>query len=97
MGAKRWFVDLEIIVQGSTEQGFQGRHYFWSMRLHKEAFEATAQTKLKFFIENFESNDAVLFMSNRITKIIITCTGRRNNGNGHFQRHHATYCINNEH
>ena len=63
MGSKSWFVDLEIIIQGSTEQGFQGGYYFWSMRLHKEAFEATAQTKLRFFIENFESNGAVLFIN----------------------------------
>ena len=35
MGYKDWFVDYAIIAPGSAEQGFEGRHYFRSMRLHK--------------------------------------------------------------
>ena len=37
MGNKDWFVDSEIIGQGSADQGFEG------MRLHKEALEQLFQ------------------------------------------------------
>ena len=35
MGYRDWFVDSVIIAPGSAEQGFEGKHYFRSMRLHK--------------------------------------------------------------
>ena len=47
MGYKDWFVDSEIISPGTAEQGFEGLHYFWSVRLHKEAFAAIVQTKVQ--------------------------------------------------
>ena len=43
MGCKYWFVDSKIIVPGSAEKGFEGCHYFRSMRSHKEAFAAIVQ------------------------------------------------------
>ena len=45
MGYEDWFVDSEIIAPGSGDQSFEGRHYFRSMRLHKEVFAAIVQTK----------------------------------------------------
>ena len=33
-GCKDWFVNSVTIAPGSAEQGFEGRHYFWSMCLH---------------------------------------------------------------
>ena len=53
-------VDSEVIAPGSAEQGFKERHYFWSMRLHKEAFAAIVQTKVELLSENFENIDPVL-------------------------------------
>ena len=52
MGYKDRFVDSEIIAPGLAEQGFEGRHYFWSMRLHKEEFAAIAQTKVESHTKN---------------------------------------------
>ena len=54
MGYKDWFVDSEIIAPGSAEQGFEGRHYFRSMRLHMEAFAASAQIKVESLIKNID-------------------------------------------
>ena len=54
MGYKDWFVYSEITVPESAEQGFEGRHYFRSMRLHKEEFAAVAQTKVESHTKNIE-------------------------------------------
>ena len=54
MGYKDWFVDSEIIAPGSTEKGFEGRHYLRSMRLHMEAFAASAQTKVEPLTKNID-------------------------------------------
>ena len=48
-------VDSEIIAPGSAEQGFKERHYFWSMRLHKEAFAAIVQTKVESLSETLKT------------------------------------------
>ena len=55
MGYKDRFVDSEIIEPGLAEQGFEGRHYFRSMRLHKEVFVAIVRTKVESHTKNIES------------------------------------------
>ena len=55
MGYKDWFVYSEITVPESAEQGFEGRHYFRSMRLHKEVFVAIVRTKVESHTKNIES------------------------------------------
>ena len=62
MGCKCWFVDLEIIAQGLTKQGYEKGHYFWSMLLQKEAVAAIVQTKVESLIKNFENIEAVLLI-----------------------------------
>ena len=54
MGYKDRFVDSEIIAPGLVEQGFEGRHYFRSMRLHKEEFAAIPQTKVESHTKNID-------------------------------------------
>ena len=56
MGCKGWFVDLEIIAQGSTKQDYEEGHYFWSMHLQKETATAIVQTKVESLTKNFENN-----------------------------------------
>ena len=51
-GYKNWFVDSGIIAPESAEQAPDRRHYFWSMRLHKEAFAAIDQTKVESLTKN---------------------------------------------
>ena len=49
-----------IIAQGSADQGFQGIHYFQSMRLHKEGFGAIVQANVQLITENFKSISPVV-------------------------------------
>lgn len=46
-GCKEWFVDSEIIAQGSTGQLSEGRQYSQSVRLHKKAFAAISQAEVE--------------------------------------------------
>ena len=54
MGYKDRFVDSEIIAPGLAEQTFEGRHYFRSMRLHKEEFAAIPQAKVESHTKNID-------------------------------------------
>ena len=47
IGYKDWFVDAGTIAQGSSSQLFEGSHYFRSMRIHKEAFDALVQHRVE--------------------------------------------------
>ena len=38
-----WFVDSGTIAAGSVSQAFEGRHYYRSMRLYKEGFDALVE------------------------------------------------------
>ena len=60
MDNKGWFVDSGIIHKGSADQGFEGIHYFQSMRFHKRAFGAVVQTNVESITENFANIGAVL-------------------------------------
>ena len=54
MGCNDRFVDSEIIVTGWAEQGFEGRHYFRSMRLCKEGFTTIVQAKVESHSKNID-------------------------------------------
>ena len=47
MGFQDWFVDSGTFAAGSAgvSQAFEGRHYYRSMRLHKEGFDALVQSR----------------------------------------------------
>ena len=46
-GYKEWSVDAEAIAAGSADQAFEGRHYYRSMRFHKECFDALVQFRIE--------------------------------------------------
>ncbi|MAG85789.1 MAG: hypothetical protein CMB97_00010 [Flavobacteriaceae bacterium] len=46
-GLKDWFIDAGIIASGSIDQALEGRHYYRSMRLHKECFDALVQFRFE--------------------------------------------------
>ena len=46
-GYRQWCVDSDIIASGSADQAFEGRHYYRSMRVHKECFDALVQFKVE--------------------------------------------------
>ena len=46
-GLKDWFTDAGVIASGSVDQALEGRHYFRSMRLHKECFDALVQFRIE--------------------------------------------------
>ena len=66
IGYKDWFVDAGTIAQGSSSQAFEGRHYFRSIRIHKEAFDALVQ-QVEHITDNFNSvNGTLLSMLERL-------------------------------
>ena len=50
---------LQIIAQGSADQGFKRIYYFQSLRLHKKEFGAIVQANVGSIIANFEDIGAV--------------------------------------
>ncbi|KAG1670390.1 Estrogen-related receptor gamma [Nymphon striatum] len=47
LGFKEWWVDADVIAQGSADQAIEGKHYHRSVRLHKQAFEALLRYRMK--------------------------------------------------
>ena len=46
-GFKSWWIDAGIIASGSAEKAAEGNHYYRSMRLHKECFNALIQFRVE--------------------------------------------------
>ena len=46
-GYREWCVDAKTIAEGSVDQAFEGRHYYRSMRMHKECFDALVQFRIE--------------------------------------------------
>lgn len=55
-GYNQWCVDSGIIASGSADQAFEGRHYYRSMRVHKECFDALVQFKVEEIISRLYQN-----------------------------------------
>ena len=50
---KSWFIDSGVIVKGSVDQAIEGRHYYRSMKILKESFNALVQYSFeKAMLEN---------------------------------------------
>ena len=50
---KSWFIDSGVIAKGSADQAIEGRHYYRSMRILKESFNALVQYSFeKAMLEN---------------------------------------------
>ena len=46
LGLREWWVDAGVIAEGSSVQAIEGKHYFRSLRLHKQSFEALLRYRL---------------------------------------------------
>ena len=47
LGFKDWWVDAGAIAEGSVAQAIEGRHYYRSVRLHKQSFEALIRYRMR--------------------------------------------------
>lgn len=47
LGFREWWVDAGAIAEGSSIQAIEGRHYFRTIRLHKQSFEALLRFRIK--------------------------------------------------
>ena len=55
LGLQDWFVDSGTIAGGSVSQASEGRHYYRSISLYKEGFDALLQRKVEDITNKFES------------------------------------------
>ena len=51
LGLKEWWIDSEAIQPGSADKADEGKHYFRSVRLHKQSFEAIVRYRIEKEIE----------------------------------------------
>ncbi len=56
-----WWVDAGVIASGSADKAADGGHYYRSLRLHKETFNALVQFRMESLTSNYEKLDADLF------------------------------------
>ena len=60
-GYKQWCVDAGVIAPGPADQAFEGRHYYRSMRIHKECFDSLMQLRVESITKNHrEMNNELL-------------------------------------
>ena len=45
-------VEAEIIAKGSSDQAFEGRHYYRCLRVHNECFDALVQLRIEGLTNN---------------------------------------------
>ena len=51
---KDWWVDSNVVVAvGSADKAAEGKHYFHSIRLHKQSFEALVHFRIMKILEKF--------------------------------------------
>ena len=60
LGYKEWFIDAGTIASGSADRACEGNHYYRSMRLHKESFDALIQYRTEQITEIYTKMDNVL-------------------------------------
>ena len=48
-------VEAEVIAKGSSDQAFEGRHYYRCLRVHKESFDALVQLRVENLTDNHRS------------------------------------------
>ena len=52
MGYKAWWIDAGVIASGSADKAAEGKHYYRSMQLHKETFNALIQFRAESLASN---------------------------------------------
>ena len=53
-------VEAEVIAKGSSDQAFEGRHYYRCLRVHKESFDALVQLRVENLTDNHRSTPSDL-------------------------------------
>ena len=59
-GYQEWYSDAGVIAEGSVTNAFQGKHYYRSMRLHKEGFDALSQMRIEKLTDTYINLDPQL-------------------------------------
>ena len=54
-GFRKWFIDADIIAEGSADMALEERHYYRNMRLLKESFSALVQYRVENFTNNYKN------------------------------------------
>ena len=78
-GYRKWCADAKTIAEGSIDQAFAGCHYYQSMRMHKECFDALVQSRIENVSGQFRSYSVFLNIfrnHQRITKRLKTTVNR---------------------
>ena len=76
MDLQDWLIDSWTIAAGSVSlsQAFEGRHYYRSLRLHKEEFDALVQWRVEDTTNKFEHILPIYFISISNTNNSSWCT-----------------------
>ena len=64
-GFREWLLDAETIAQGSVDQTLEGKHYYCSMGLHKEEFDASVHRRVEDITSDFQSINSVLLKKSK--------------------------------
>ena len=62
------YSDAGVIAEGSSSQAFEGRHYFRSMRIHKEGFDALCQHRMENLTDDYRNIDETLLHNLKILR-----------------------------
>ena len=60
MDMKQLCIGADVIAQGSADQEFEGCHYYRSLCLHRECFDALVQLRIESITNNYNEIDATL-------------------------------------
>ena len=60
-GIKEWCVDANTIAKGTSDSAFEGLHYFRSMKIHKELFDALIQYRFEEIRCSEKGIDEILY------------------------------------
>ena len=74
IGYQEWYSDAGVIAEGSVAHAFQGKHYYRSMRLHKEGFDALSQLRIEKLTDNYTNLDPQL--RNNLIQLRLEPSGR---------------------
>ena len=57
IGYPAWYSDAGVIAEGSAENAFKGGHYYRSMHIHKEGFDALSQIRISELTDQYSLLD----------------------------------------
>ena len=54
-------IEADVIAKGSSDQAFEGRHYYRCLRVHKEVFDALVQLRIEKLTDNHKTMDKNMY------------------------------------